>query len=54
MCYNNVLIILATDSAIIKYKKHIKLMQRQLTLVSQETIKVISFQKVYKECYEIY
>ena len=53
MCYNNILITLAADSAIIKYKNILK-MQRQLTSVSQETIKVISFYKVYKECYEIF
>ena len=48
------LIMLAADSAIIKYKECIKLMQRQLTSVSQETIKTISFYKAYKECYKIF
>ena len=52
--YNNVLITLATDSATIKFKEHIKLMQRQLMLISQETIKTISFYEAYKECYEIF
>ena len=53
-CYENVLIMLATDSAIIKNKECIKLMWQQLMSVSQEIIKVISFYKAYRECYEIF
>ena len=48
------LITLALNSITVKYKECIKLMQRQLILVSQETIKEESFQKVYKEFYKIF
>ena len=34
MCYDNVLTTLIMNSAIIKYKEHIKLMWRQLMSVS--------------------
>ena len=48
------LTMLAKNLATIKYKECIKLMQRQLTSVSQEIIRAVSFQKVYKECYNIF
>ena len=52
--YKNILDTFQKEIMLVEYKERISLLRQQITLINQEIMKIVKFQQVYEEYYEIF